>query len=103
MSPHSPGPWELHPWTTERGGSGWGIPLVADQWVNIDAASEHSEANACLIAAAPDLADALFGLLVAIGEIGLTQAQTEGMGKACDEAVVALIACGRVFGEAPNR
>lgn len=98
MSGHSEGPWVLSPWTGEDGGSGWGIGLHADQWLNIGAASDHSEANARLIAAAPRVSDALFNLLVVLGQAGLTPEQHAVVGAACDEASAALIESGRVMG-----
>lgn len=94
----TPGPWVLSPWTGEDGGAGWGIGLPADQWINVDAASEHSEANAKLIAASPDLADTLCRLLFALSEANLTPAQTAALAEACEAGSQALIKSGRVMG-----
>ena len=59
MSKHTPGPWEV-------GASGTDIyyPITPDSWVYVASAStrgagDNDEANAKLIAAAPDMADAL--------------------------------------------
>lgn len=98
MSGHSEGPWALSPWTGEDGGSGWGIGLSADQWLNVNNASEHSESNARLIAAAPDLSDALLNLLTALGQANLTAEQTAVIAEACEAASQALIKSGRVTG-----
>lgn len=88
----TPGPWRFVPWHVEEG-----PPAVrcAEGWI---VATTSSDDDARLIAAAPDLAEALFNLLAAVGEIGLTQAQIEAMAKACDAASAALIKSGRVMG-----
>lgn len=54
MSKHTPGPWE-----TFKGQDGWGIVGLCGGYYG-----ELSEANARLIAAAPELLEALHGLLL---------------------------------------
>ena len=58
MSKHTPGPWTVTGWCA--GDSvGWSVGLGADQRISVHAESEESGANARLIAAAPDLLEAL--------------------------------------------
>lgn len=100
MSGHTPGPWRLlpriepyvkHP-IVQRGDSGGFFVQDED--------AERGDADARLIAAAPDLADALLNLLVALGKhtADMTPAQLADICPACDAASAALIASGRVMG-----
>lgn len=97
----TPGPWAID-WNVSRldiyGGDERTLVASLRRSALSPEVDEAARANARLIAAAPDLADALFGLLAAVGEIGLTQAQIEAMGKACEAASQALIKSRRVTG-----
>jgi len=94
VSGPTPGPWRFVPWHIEEG-----PPAVrcAEGWI---VATTASDDDAQFIAAAPDLADALFGLLVALGQhtADMTPAQLADICPACDAASAALIASGRVMG-----
>lgn len=61
---------------------------------------DAQQKNATMLAAGPILADALFGLLVAIAQHtpNMTLAQLADISPACDAAAEALIASGRVLG-----
>ena len=56
MKNHTPGPWKLTGWTAPDS-YGWNIEC--DQRFQLHAESAESEANAYLIAAAPELLEAL--------------------------------------------
>lgn len=59
MSAHTPGPWKLSGWTAPDD-YGWSIKIPdAPHRIEISAWSESSEADARLIAAAPELLSAL--------------------------------------------
>lgn len=61
MSAHTPGPWKAHKTNQARSG----LPEFEIHWSDIGecvAEIVHGEANASLIAAAPDLLAALIGL-----------------------------------------
>ena len=88
----TPGPWRFVPWHIEEGPS---AVRCAEGWI---VATTSSDDDARLIAAAPDLADALFGLLAAVGEIGLTPTQLAKVLAPAEAASAALIASGRVMG-----
>lgn len=74
MSTHAPGPWAIIPQLSPEGDvatvynttEGW-VSIHAPAWTNIGD-REVAMANARLIAAAPDLLEALQHLLVAHGE-----------------------------------
>lgn len=56
MSKHTDGPWALKGWTAS---DFYGWSITCDQTVTLTAESAESEANAYLIAAAPELLEAL--------------------------------------------
>lgn len=56
MNNHTPGPWKLTGWTAT---DFYGWTVECDQRFQLHAESAESEANAYLIAAAPDLLEAL--------------------------------------------
>jgi len=69
-SEHTPGPWTLTGWTAPDD-YGWTLQIgtaAFPQRVTIDAYCAESEANARLIAAAPDLLAALEACAAALGE-----------------------------------
>lgn len=92
MSGPTPGPWRFVPWHIEEG-----PPAVrcAEGWI---VATTASDDDARFIAAAPRLSDALWSLLVAVGQLGLTPEQRAAVVAQCDEASAALIESGRVMG-----
>lgn len=108
MSGHTPGPWYLRrnrhadtdgrEWgwldTQPPGGAQRPPEGVRVEWT----AGTTSYANARLIAAAPRMSDALWALLVAVGQLNLTPEQRAVAAAACDEASAALIESGRVLG-----
>lgn len=102
VSGHTPGPW--------RKGK-WGGSVVANHRAPRVAGSDEVEfygghliaesiapQNIPLIAAAPRMSDALWSLLVAVGQLSLTPEQRAIVAAACDEASAALIESGRVLG-----
>jgi hypothetical protein len=62
MSKHTPGPWELRPYTAADS-AGWCIRLEGERDIDIDEYSDESRGNAHLIAAAPELLETLEALL----------------------------------------
>lgn len=90
----TPGPWKFVPWHIEEG-----PPAIrcAEGWI---VATTAYDDDARLIAASPRLADALWGLLVALGKHtpDMTPAMLADICPACDEATAALIESGRVMG-----
>lgn len=88
--------WFLEPWSLE-GASGWGIAITGDQWINVDRVTEHSEANARLIAAAPDLYEALRDILpyarACIGATWLANPPHDSVIVAAEAALAKVDAC----------
>jgi hypothetical protein len=64
---HTPGPWELREPNCPDGPHKYGIQQINDGWtvadINSDIEQGEEEANARLIAAAPEMLEALEGLL----------------------------------------
>ncbi len=93
----TPGPWRYLP-----GGQGQEYPIVqrgrSGGFVVADEDIVRAHADALLIAAAPRMSDALWSLLVAVGQLSLTPEQRAIVAAACDEASAALIESGRVLG-----
>lgn len=98
MSGHTPGPWHFLDWGGRIVDDSVGSSQVLIATVALNTRGDESRHNARLIAAAPDLADALFNLLAAVGELALVPAQRKRVLEACDAASAALIASGRVMG-----
>jgi hypothetical protein len=61
MSKHTPGPWAVHPVRArvDAFNSGDALPVCELLWPTDERTEEETEANAALIAAAPDLLEAL--------------------------------------------
>jgi hypothetical protein len=76
MSKHTPGPWKLDRNSVL-------IPIAPYEWAD---AYGGSEANARLIAAAPDLLEALQDLCDTLGECGMTEKARAAITKAEGEA-----------------
>lgn len=85
MSKHTPGPWEWN--KNYRGLDGPGGAVILEyapyegMWVP-DYAGDWSEANARLIAAAPELLEALQDLCDTLGECGATAKARAAIAKA---------------------
>ena len=63
MSAHTPGPWAVHPVKAQVDAfSPHPIPVCQMLWPTTERSEDETEANARLIAAAPDLLEALKGL-----------------------------------------
>lgn len=84
MSKHTPGPWSAEHWAGK-----WYVVDHID--ISVASISRDSEANANLIAAAPDLLEALEGLLVT--------AENFGVGSSSDSHAAAIQAIARAKGE----
>lgn len=81
----TPGPWSFVPWHVEEGPSAVRAP---EGWL---IATTSSDANARFIAAAPELYEALEGLLAT---------HKQGKGQCCDAADKAIDALAKARGEA---
>jgi len=80
------------PWHVEEGPS---AVRCAEGWI---VATTSNDDDAQFIAAGPDVADALFNLLAALGAAELRTWQRAVVAEACDKASAALVASGRVMG-----
>lgn len=97
----TPGPWAID-WNVSRldiyGGDERTLVASLRRSALSPEVDEAARANARLIAAAPDLSDALLNLLTALGQANLTAEQTAVIAEACEAASQALIKSGRVTG-----
>jgi hypothetical protein len=66
---HTPGPWAAEPQLTPDGRMGGAWNIVADDWPAVAVAEVRREADALLIAAAPELLACLLDVLDADGDL----------------------------------
>lgn len=87
---HTPGPWAIRSWRTE---DSYGWEVICDQGLVLHAESAESEANVDLIAAAPELLEALLRMRDEVREF---------LPHVCGEALMqAEAAIRKARGEAP--
>jgi len=98
MSAHTPGPWSAE--QARAGDMARTVIRGPDNELVAVIESGSTPANRAMLTAAPRLADALWGLMVALGlhTANMTPEMLADICPACDAATAALIASGKVLG-----